>query len=94
MKIQGKDLIFISQIKDGDKMSIDELLTEFKRQGIDTSNWDGEEGAEKAIVDGVMNLLNEIFNAAREKHFVTKYAPSILKYQSVKQFLESKENPK
>jgi len=41
-------------------ISIDELLSEFKRQGFDTSNWEGDEGAEKAIVDGVVNHINSI----------------------------------
>lgn len=40
-----------------DHISINELLKEFNRQGIDTSNWDGDEGAEKAIVDGVKSHL-------------------------------------
>lgn len=44
---------------DSDKLSIDALLSEFKRQGFDASGWDGEEGAEKAIVDGVVNHINE-----------------------------------
>ena len=42
-----------------DQLSIDELLSEFKRQGFDTSNWDGDEGAEKAIVDGVVNSIHD-----------------------------------
>lgn len=42
-----------------DMISIDALLSEFKRQGFDTSNWDGDEGAAKAIVDGVKNHITE-----------------------------------
>jgi len=45
---------------EADNLSIDELLSEFKRQGFDTSNWDGDEGAEKAIVDGVRNHIAEL----------------------------------
>jgi hypothetical protein len=40
-------------------LNIDSLLSEFERQGISTENWDGEDGAERAIVDGVQNLLIE-----------------------------------
>lgn len=39
---------------------IDSLLKEFNRQGFDTSNWDGDEGAEKAIVDGVRNHIDRL----------------------------------
>lgn len=39
---------------DGDALSIDELMSEFKRNGIDPSDWDGEEGAEAAIVCGII----------------------------------------
>lgn len=45
-------------------LNIDTLLSEFKRQGFDTSNWDGEEGAEKAIVDGVVNHISELTPSA------------------------------
>jgi len=36
-------------------LNINYLLNEFTRRGFDVSNWDGDEGAEKAIVDGVCN---------------------------------------
>lgn len=42
-----------------DTISIDALLSEFKRYGIDTTNFDGDEGAESAIALGVKNLLAE-----------------------------------
>jgi len=45
--------------EEGDSLSIDSLLAEFNRQGFDTSNWDGDEGSEKAIVDGVVNQFAE-----------------------------------
>jgi uncharacterized protein YecA (UPF0149 family) len=44
---------------DSSMLDIDSLLSEFERQGISTENWDGEDGAERAIVDGVQNLLIE-----------------------------------
>lgn len=40
-----------------DHISIEVLLTEFKRRGIDTTNWDGDQGAERAIVDGVCTYI-------------------------------------
>jgi hypothetical protein len=40
-------------------LNIDELLQAFKRVGFDTSNWDGDEGAEKAIVDGVCKFIDD-----------------------------------
>lgn len=44
---------------DADSISIDELFSAFKRYGIDTTNFDGDEGAEQAIALGVKNLLAE-----------------------------------
>lgn len=55
-----KALSALPTLDDSDNISIDELLSEFKRQGFDTSNWDGEEGAEKAIVDGVVKHISEL----------------------------------
>lgn len=40
--------------------NIDSLLSEFNRQGFNTENWDGDEGWEKAIVDGVRNHISEL----------------------------------
>jgi len=45
--------------EDADSISIDELFSAFKRYGIDTTNFDGDEGAENAIALGVKNLLSE-----------------------------------
>jgi hypothetical protein len=50
----------LQAIDEADNLSTDELLSEFNRQGFDTSNWDGEEGAEKAIVDGVVDHIQEL----------------------------------
>ncbi len=41
-------------------LNIDSLLSEFKRQGFNVDNWDGEQGAEKAIVDGVSVIVAEL----------------------------------
>jgi hypothetical protein len=53
-------------------LDINELLKEFNRRGFDTSNWDGDEGAEKAIVDGVCNSFDErtdkLFDTITEQH--------------------------
>lgn len=76
-KIHGNDIEYVlspshteqelRQKCESDHLSINELLAEFKRQGFDTSNWDGEEGAEKAIVDGVRShvvQLDELYDKA------------------------------
>lgn len=61
---------------EADHISINELLQEFTRRGFDTSNWDGDEGAEKAIVDGVCNSLEEgrekLFDTIAEQHIRIK----------------------
>lgn len=44
---------------DSDYVKIDDLLSEFERRGIKTFDWDGDEGAESAIVDGVENHYAE-----------------------------------
>ncbi len=41
-------------------VNIDDLLTAFNNAGFDTSNWDGEEGAEQALVDGVKNEIDRL----------------------------------
>jgi hypothetical protein len=46
--------------------NIDSLLSEFNRQGINTENWDGEEGWEKAIVDGVRHHIEELLAPKEE----------------------------
>lgn len=57
---------------ESDHLSIDELLSEFSRCGFNTENWDGDEGAEKAIVKGVCTSLEErtekIFDMMTDDH--------------------------
>ena len=50
---KDKEIAELKRKIEADFISIDSLLSEFKRQGFNVSNWDGDEGAEKAIVDGV-----------------------------------------
>ena len=57
---------------------MNELLSEFKRQGFDVSNWDGEEGAEKAIVDGVVNHIAAQQEKYSEEEIAAKQAPLLL----------------
>lgn len=52
---------------------VDRLLAEFKRQGINTENWDGDEGPEKAIVDGVKSLLKEQEDYIKNLHNGTEH---------------------
>lgn len=47
-----------SKVDSVELINLDVLLLEFKKAGIDTANWDGDEGSEKAIVDGVINLIS------------------------------------
>ncbi len=61
---EGKD--------DADSISLKELLAQFHRVGFDTSNWDGDEGAEKAIVDGVCSQFEQdkekLFDTITDQH--------------------------
>lgn len=51
----------LQQVKiDSNMLDIDSLLSEFKRQGFNVDNWDGEQSAEKAIVDGVIVVVAEL----------------------------------
>jgi len=51
----------LQQVKIASSMlNIDSLLSEFKSQGFNVDNWDGEQGAEKAIVDGVSVVVSEL----------------------------------
>ncbi len=66
--------------QESDSMSIDELLSEFKRHGFDVSNWDGEEGAEKAIVDGVVNHIEQFKAQQKQSDIDTVYAEAKSKF--------------
>jgi hypothetical protein len=91
----------IQEVKIASSMlDIDSLLSEFKRQGFNVDNWDGEQGAEKAIVDGVSVVVSELkkerdayydelhakrIEVERLKSVIQGYAPNITDPNACKQ---------
>lgn len=66
---------------EADHCSIDELLSEFNRRGINTENWDGDDFAEAAIVSGVKNHIElrvELLLSERDKYKALAEAADIL----------------
>lgn len=57
---------------ESDHASIEELLVQFNRVGIETFNWDGDEGAEAAIVDGVTNHIIQLQAEKEELRKINK----------------------